>query len=107
MVETLERLERLDRCALFFFCGMRIYPQTDLYEMACKEGQIKASGNLLEPLFYRSPEIGGRGIMTRVQERAGGRLNWIIGDGGDQTAGVISKMHARGYSGPLWELRIR
>ncbi|MGA9536674.1 MAG: lipid biosynthesis B12-binding/radical SAM protein [Desulfobacterales bacterium] len=107
MVETLERLERLDKCALFFFCGMRIYPQTDLYEMACRDGQIQASGNILEPLFYRSPEIGGREIMTRVQERAGGRLNWIIGDGGEQTAGVISKMHARGYSGPLWELCIR
>jgi len=107
MVETLERIERLDKCVLFFFCGMRIYPQTDLYEIACQDGQIEASGNLLEPLFYRSPEIGGREILARVRERADGRLNWIIGDGGEQTAGVISKMHARGYSGPLWEHRIR
>jgi radical SAM superfamily enzyme YgiQ (UPF0313 family) len=107
MVETLEHLERLDKCALFFFCGMRIYPQTDLHEMACRDGQIKACGNLLEPRFYRSPEIGHREIMTRLKARAGGRLNWIIGDGGEQTAGVISKMHARGYSGPLWELCIR
>ena len=56
MAETLARLERLDKCALFFFCGMRIYPQTDLYEIACQDGQIEASGSLLEPLFYRSPE---------------------------------------------------
>jgi radical SAM superfamily enzyme YgiQ (UPF0313 family) len=107
MVETLERIEGLDKCVLFFFCGMRIYPQTDLYEIACQDGQIEASGNLLEPLFYRSPEIGGREILARVRERADGRLNWIIGDGGEQTAGVISRMHARGYSGPLWEHRIR
>lgn len=107
MVETLERTETLDKCVLFFFCGMRIYPQTDLYEIACQDGQIEASGNLLEPLFYRSPEIGGREILARVRERADGRLNWIIGDGGEQTAGVISRMYARGYSGPLWEHRIR
>ncbi|MGD9071372.1 MAG: radical SAM protein, partial [Desulfobacterales bacterium] len=107
MVETLERIEGFDKCVLFFFCGMRIYPQTDLYEIACQDGQIEASGNLLEPLFYRSPEIGGREILARVRERADGRLNWIIGDGGEQTAGVISRMHARGYSGPLWEHRIR
>lgn len=107
MVDTLERIETLDKCVLFFFCGMRIYPQTDLYEIACQDGQIEASGNLLEPLFYRSPEIGGREILARVRERADGRLNWIIGDGGEQTAGVISRMYARGYSGPLWEHRIR
>jgi len=107
MVDTLERIERLDKCVLFFFCGMRIYPQTDLYEIACQDGQIEASGNLLEPLFYRSPDIGGHEILARVRERADGRLNWIIGDGGEQTAGVISRMYARGYSGPLWEHRIR
>ena len=105
--ETLERIEQLDKCVLFFFCAMRILPQTELHDIARKDGQAQESRNLLEPVFYQSPLIGSRKIMARVQERARGRLNWIIGDGGDHTAGVISRMHARGYSGPLWEYLIR
>jgi radical SAM superfamily enzyme YgiQ (UPF0313 family) len=105
--ETLERIERLDKCALFFFCAMRIFPRTELYDIARKDGQAKASRNLLEPVFYQSSLIGSREILSLVQERAGGRLNWIIGDGGDHTAGIISRRHARGYSGPLWEQLIR
>ena len=105
MVETLERLERLDKCALFFFCGMRS-SQTDLYEIHVKTG---SQGHLA--MFWNrslpvAQDLRPR-ALDRVQERAGGRLNWIIGDGGEQTAGIISKMHARGYSGPLWELCVR
>ncbi|MFZ0242905.1 MAG: lipid biosynthesis B12-binding/radical SAM protein [Desulfobacterales bacterium] len=107
MAQTLDRLEALDKCALFFFCGMRIYPRTGLYTIACREGQACATGDLLEPLFYRSPAIDGRAILDAVREHAAGRLNWIVGDGGAQTAGVISRMHARGHVGPLWEHRIR
>lgn len=107
MAHTLDRLEGLDKCALFFFCGMRIYPRTGLYAVACRDGQAGATGDLLEPLFYRSPTIDGRAILAAVREHAAGRLNWIVGDGGAQTAGVISRMHARGHVGPLWEHRIR
>jgi radical SAM superfamily enzyme YgiQ (UPF0313 family) len=105
--ETLEHIEQLGKCVLFFFCAMRIFPQTELYDIARKDGQTKKSRNLLEPVFYQSSLIDNREILTQVQERAGGRLNWIIGDGGDHTAGIISRMYARGYSGPLWEHLIR
>jgi len=105
--ESLERIEQLDKCVLFFFCGMRISPRTELYEIERKNGQAKESQNLLEPVFYRSSLISSRQILTQVQERAGGKRNWIIGDGEDHTADIISRMHAHGYSGPLWEHLIR
>ena len=105
--ETLERIEQLDKCVLFFFCAMRIFPQTELYDIARKDGQAQEPRNLLEPVFYQSSLISSREILIQVQERAGVRLNWVIGDGGDHTAGIISRMYARGYSGPLWEYLIR
>jgi radical SAM superfamily enzyme YgiQ (UPF0313 family) len=37
--------------------GIRIIPQTELYEIALKQGIIKAQDNLLEPVYYVSPEI--------------------------------------------------
>ncbi|MCI5158203.1 MAG: B12-binding domain-containing radical SAM protein, partial [Candidatus Electrothrix sp. AUS1_2] len=46
-------------------------------------------------------------IGTMVTERAGNRINWIVGSGGAQAAATVAKMHARGYTGPLWEYLIR
>jgi radical SAM superfamily enzyme YgiQ (UPF0313 family) len=105
--ETLKGVEHLEACALFMFCGMRIYPQTALDDLARKDGQIDDARDLLEPFFYRSLAIGGEEILDRVRRQANGRLNWLIGDGGEQAARIIAKLHARGHSGPLWEHLIR
>jgi len=85
---------------------MRIYPHTTLYDIAIKEGQIALSQNLLEPVFYQSIFISIKEIIQRVEEKAEGRPNWIIGSGGEKTAQTISKMYERGFSGPLWEFLI-
>ena len=105
--QTLERTARLDKCVLFFFCGMRIYPQTELFNIARDEGQAKGSETLLDPVFYRSTSLDSREILTRVQEKAAGQPNWIIGDGGEKTAEVLSRLYRRGHTGPLWEYLIR
>ena len=105
--ETLSGIQNLNKAVFFFFCGMRIYPHTELYEIAVKDGQITPSQSLLEPVFYRSPAISGDKIIQRVKDRANGRLNWIIGSGGKETAGVVARMYKRGHTGPLWEYLIR
>ncbi len=105
--ETLGRIEKLARCALFFYCGMRIYPQTGLCELARRDGQAGDSHSLLEPTFFRSPGIEGREILKRVSVQAGGRPNWVLGDGGGKTAAIIARLHAHGHVGPLWEHLVR
>ena len=105
--ETLERIEQLGKCALFLFCGMRIYPQTELYDMARHDRQVDDTRNLLEPVFFHSSRIGSEEVLARVRQQANGRLNWLIGDGGEPAACILSKMYARGHSGPLWEYLIR
>lgn len=104
---TLDGIERLGACALFLFCGVRVYPQTALEALARRNGQIDGSRDLLEPVFYRSPAIDGEEMLDRVRRRADGRLNWLIGDGGERAARIMAKLHARGHSGPLWEHLIR
>jgi hypothetical protein len=42
-----------------------------------------------------------------VKARAEGHPNWIIGSGGEKTAGIVSRMHKRGHTGPLWEFLVR
>lgn len=105
--ETFSGIYNLKKSVFFIFCGMRIYPYTELYNIAVKEGQITGSQSLLEPVYYHSPAIGTDEIVRMVKARAEGHPNWIIGSGGEKTAGVISRMHKHGHTGPLWELLIR
>ena len=105
--ETLNNIEKLTRGVFFFFPALRIYPHTDLYDMAVAEGQISASRNLLEPCFYASKKIHQNEILRRLKTHARKRPNWVVGSGGDNTAGIVARLYERGHSGPLWEHLIR
>lgn len=107
VAETLARAVELERCVLFLFCGMRIYPHTELFDIARREGQLTDTGGMVDPVFYRSPAIDGKAMILEVKKWAQGRPNRIVGAGGDRTANVISRLHQRGYCGPLWEHLIR
>ena len=105
--QSLDAIEELDRAALFFFIGIRIYPWTRLYEIACAEGKITAETDLLQPVFYEPDLIDFESIEALVAERAAGRRNWIVGSGGEQSAQTVEKLHERGFIGPLWEYLAR
>ena len=107
LAETLDKAEKLQRCVLFFFCGMRIYPHTDLYATALRQGLISETQSLLEPVFYDTAGLSAAQITAQVRQRGGGRINWVVGSGGPQTAALMERMYRRGYSGPLWEYLIR
>ncbi len=104
---TLSHIDKLEKSVLFLFCGIRIYPHTRLYKRAKEEGQICSDQDLLEPIFYQSPAIGSDEIIKRVSARADGRINWVIGSGGDRTETLLQRMYKRGHTGPLWELLVR
>ncbi len=40
---------------------------------------------------------------ARVERRADGRLNWIVGAGAGRASALIARLHERGQAGPLWE----
>ncbi|MGB6012641.1 MAG: radical SAM protein, partial [Desulfobacterales bacterium] len=105
--ETLNAIDKLTKTVLFFFCGMRIYPHTTLYDIAINDAQIERHQNLLEPVFYQPKSISIKEIIQRVKKKAEERRNLIIGSGGEETARIISQMFERGFSGPLWEFLIR
>lgn len=105
--ETLNRMETLGKAAFFLMCGVRIFPHTVLYDIALKEGQIGTDQSLLSPIFYRSKGITAEAVIDRVKRQARGRINWIYGDGGEETERIVTRMYARGRTGPLWELLLR
>jgi radical SAM superfamily enzyme YgiQ (UPF0313 family) len=104
---TLKHAEELKKTVLFFFCGIRIYPHTRLYERALADGQIDADQDLLAPVFYHTDAISNDDIITTVQTRSRNRINWVVGSGGEETAQLLTRLYDRGYTGPLWEYLIR
>jgi radical SAM superfamily enzyme YgiQ (UPF0313 family) len=105
--ESLNNIDYLNKTVLFFFIGVRIYPKTALYDIALAEGKITSLTNLLEPIFYEADEIDRQTIEALVTARVGKRINCVVGSGGTGGAATVGKMHARGYTGPLWEYLIR
>jgi radical SAM superfamily enzyme YgiQ (UPF0313 family) len=104
---TLRHVEQLEKTVLFFFCGIRIYPHTRLYDRALADGQIDANQDLLAPVFYHSESISSDEIIETVQTRSRNRINWVVGSGGQETAQLLARLYDRGYTGPLWEYLIR
>jgi radical SAM superfamily enzyme YgiQ (UPF0313 family) len=101
--ETLDQCDKIDDAALFFFCGVRIYPGTTVHAQAIREGQVGANDDLLVPRFYNSPAVGVDTIGKMVGERARGRRHWVIGSGDAEMATLIKRMYQRGRVGPLWD----
>jgi len=107
VVETLENAERLDQTVLFMFFGMRIYPYTRLFDIARESGQITEDQDLLAPCFFNPDSISLTDIEKTVKARAKNHSNWVVGAGGELTEKIVSRMHARGHAGPLWEYLIK
>ncbi|MGA8890646.1 MAG: radical SAM protein [Anaeromyxobacteraceae bacterium] len=104
--ETLSRADRLEGAAWFVFCGMRIYPGTTLHETAVREGQLSEGNSLLNPTYYRPLGISLEEIERRVRHHTATRPGWVMGDGSERAGNVIQALHARGRTGPLWELLV-
>ena len=101
--ETLDAAESLSDAALFFFCGMRVYPGTELERIARREGRLGDRQSLLEPVFYEPHGLPLAEIAAHVERRAEGRLNWIVGAGAARASALVARLHERGGAGPLWE----
>ena len=103
LTETLETAESLMKTVFFFFCGIRIYPHTELHSIALSEGKISADQNLLTPLFYEPDGLSRQTIEETVRNHAADRPNWITGSGDKHVERALSAMYAKGFVGPLWE----
>lgn len=101
--QTLENAQSLKKTVCFFFTGIRLYPQTQLFELALESGQITKEQSLLRPCFYCPPDIGLSSIQAMLAHGSRKQRNWIFGGSGKKMTQVISRLHAKGHVGPLWE----
>ena len=96
--ETFENSKKIPRSVYFPYIGMRIYPQTELYNIAVSEGKISGIKDLLEPVYYISADINLDTIKQRAMDTG---KKWIFPDFDDN--GLMDKFRSRKIRGPLWE----
>jgi radical SAM superfamily enzyme YgiQ (UPF0313 family) len=80
VLETLEfaRKEIRPSDPVFFNVGLRIYPGTPLEALARKEGVLtRAPEEMLEPVFYRSPQLDLAWLNATLGDAANRHLNFI------------------------------
>ncbi|MDR2042553.1 MAG: radical SAM protein [Tannerella sp.] len=101
--ETFAHSRELGLTVYFPYIGMRVYPHTQLCDMALREGVIASPDDLIHPVYYLSKEIDPATIQPRA--KATGQP-WIFTD--DAPSPVMEQLRRRGKKGPLWEfLRYR
>lgn len=105
--ETLDKTSDLGRAVYFVFNGIRLYPHTQLYDIALREGQISPATDMLKPIFYWSPGLDEEKAREILAGHTEGKANWLVGSGAEKTARILARMYARGRVGPLWEYLIR
>ena len=89
----------------FFGMGIRIYPGTELESIARKQGVLSLSpAEMLEPVFYMSPDVEFRWMQTQIIMSMNGHLNFMnSGSLGIPLLPAIHRIaHGLGLRPPLW-----
>jgi len=104
ILETFALMDELQPTAVIAMTGIRIYPGTSLYRTALQEGVITPSTNMLEPVFYISPQV--KDILAElVTAQAIIRKNWVVpGLEVNISDAMLDAMRMFPVKGPLWKL---
>ena len=105
----LENIERLERCVVFAFSGVRIMPRTAVYDLAVAEGVIAPDARLLNSprpdVFYFSPQVRRAWLDNTIAEAFSGRRDRIFPP--DSDLDKARAIHKLGHRGPAWRFLLR
>lgn len=102
--ESITRCLTYPKAVILILLGMRIYPQTELHQIAIDEGFLSRDESLLEPRFYFAPSLDIERMHQRLSELQS-LSNWcILGHGWEEKQDLAKMMRSKGYKGSLWEL---
>jgi radical SAM superfamily enzyme YgiQ (UPF0313 family) len=103
--EGLANINGLKHSVVFGFVGIRILPNTGIYDIAVNDGIISRSDQLMEPVFYYSPEISRQDIDQEILQQWQGRFDriypWV------EMEPRIRRLQQKGYIGPIWDFLVK
>lgn len=99
--EGLLNIQQLENCVVFAFVGIRIHPNTELYDRALREGIVRRKDSLLKPVYYFSPHVDPVRMNAKIEDAFHGRRDRIF----PPSEGLIrmTTMNRFGYRGLLWD----
>jgi lipid biosynthesis B12-binding/radical SAM protein len=99
--EGLVNIQKLEQCVVFAFAGIRIHPNTELYDRALREGIVGKKDSLLKPVYYFSPNLDPILMNAKIVKAFRGRRDRIF----PPSEGLIrmATMNRFGYRGLLWD----
>jgi radical SAM superfamily enzyme YgiQ (UPF0313 family) len=102
--EGLDNIALLRNCVVLAFSGVRVYPNTLLYNMAVKEGIIQGKDSLLKPVFYFSPDVDSQAMNETIKNAFSRNKQRVFPpSAGQEKLNVLKRF---GYRGPLWHTLI-
>lgn len=93
---------RLEKGIILALVGMRVYPDTELFHRAQREGVVAADADLLPPRYYLSPALTEAAVFAHLNGFARQSPNWIVGDPPPRYLEMAERLRKRGVVGPLW-----
>ena len=103
IAETVSLMDEISPRAVIAMAGIRIYPGTEMEQIAIREGVLRAGQSLLEPQFYFSP-LGAQPLLRIVDETVGGRRNWFFPGKMNWSSTIGNRIFSFLYrKGPLWK----
>jgi len=107
VLESFELMDTVAPTAVIGMTGIRIYPGTELEQIAIRDGVISAGAPLLEPAFYISPAIRDN-LCELVTSEAVKRRTWVVpGLEINTSSAMLDALRIFKVSGPLWKLMKR
>jgi lipid biosynthesis B12-binding/radical SAM protein len=99
--EGLVNIQKLEQCVVFAFAGIRIHPNTELYDRALREGIVGKKDSLLKPVYYFSPNLDPILMNAKIVKAFHGRRDRIF----PPSEGLVrmATMNRFGYRGLLWD----
>ncbi len=103
--EGFNNIEKLDKCVVFAFAGIRILPGTGVFDRAVADGIIDEDCPLLAPVFYVSPSLSLTEIVAGIRKSFADRIDRIYPC--HELEDRIAMLHKMGQVGPLWDLVLK
>lgn len=102
ILEGIENIRNLNCSAAFVFMGIRILPDTTLYERAVQEGVIPADQDLLKAVYYLSPNVDRQWMEDQLTKGFASIPHVVFPP--DAFDDKLQLLHKLGFAGSLWEL---
>jgi radical SAM superfamily enzyme YgiQ (UPF0313 family) len=105
LAKTFTFFKEIRPTVIIALIGVRIYPNTLIYNKAIEDCIIEEDESLLKPIFYITPNMNAKILFQKVYENAVQNYNWIVPNLDLRcNTSVLAKLRSMGKKGPLWDL---